>query len=87
MEEAGTIFYCICSIRLQLRWSDEIKQYAADNSLKIVSLGRRMPFADMHYESTVVSFLSCFNGASAVVTNTFHGTVFSLIFHKRFVVL
>lgn len=66
---------------------DEIKQYAAINGLKIVSLGRRMPFADAHYESTVVSFLSCFSGASAVVTNTFHGTVFSLIFNKQFAVL
>ena len=65
----------------------EIQQYAADHCLKIVSLGRRMPFADIHIESTVVSFLSCFNKAAAVVTNTFHGTVFSLIFNRRFVVL
>lgn len=87
MEEAGNYLLLYLFDTPSAAMVDEIKQYAADNSLKIVSLGRSMPFADMHYESTVVSFLSCFNGASAVVTNTFHGTVFSLIFHKPFVVL
>lgn len=65
----------------------EIKSYAKARDLEIVSLGKRLSIADLHIESSVEHFLTYFAYAEAVVTNTFHGTVFSLIFERQFAVL
>lgn len=68
----------------------QIKAVAREKGLKIVALiclGKRISFADEWVESTIDNFLSYFNQADSVVTNTFHGTVFSVIFNKQFVTL
>lgn len=68
----------------------QIKDFVAKHDLKIkalVCLGKRISFADEWIESTIENFLSYFNQADFIVTNTFHGTVFSVIFNKQFVVL
>ena len=68
----------------------QIKEFAAKHNLRIkalVCLGKRISFADEWVESTIENFLSYFYQADFVITNTFHGTVFSVIFNKQFVVL
>lgn len=70
--------------------ADQIKKVAKEKGLKIIAmicLGKRISFADEWVESTIENFLSYFNQAECVVTNTFHGTVFSVIFNKQFLVL
>lgn len=70
--------------------AEEIKVFAHSNNLKIVSLNcmeKRISIADIWIESTIDNFLSYFNGADYIITNTFHGTVFSVIFNKQFIVL
>lgn len=62
-----------------------IRKYANDHRLSIISLGKRISIADRHVESTIPHFLDCFTSASCIVTNTFHGTIFSVLFEKRFV--
>lgn len=65
--------------------SRAIRKYANDHQLSIISLGKRISIADGHVESTVPHFLDCFINARRIVTNTFHGTIFSILFEKRFV--
>lgn len=70
--------------------SKKIREFAKVNGCKLVSivcLGKRIRFADKYVESTVDNFLGYFSNAKYVITNTFHGTVFSVIFNKQFVVL
>ena len=51
---------------------------------KIVAFGEYLPWADRNVPINPESFLSYFRYASCVVTNTFHGTVFSIIYRKPF---
>ena len=67
-----------------------IRYFASQNNCRLVSLvcmGKRLSCADVYIEATIDNFLSYFNNATYIVTNTFHGTVFSTIFNKNFVVL
>ena len=69
---------------------NQIKEIAKNKKLKIIAmvcLGKRIAFADKCIESTIENFLSYFNQAECVITNTFHGTVFSVIFNKKFITL
>lgn len=68
----------------------KLKKFAQKEKLKIVSMvciGKRISCADIYIEATIDNFLSYFNSARYILTNTFHGTVFSAIFNKNFVVL
>lgn len=51
---------------------------------KIVSFGGYRAFADINVSNDPFKFLYYFNHADMVVTNTFHGTIFSIINHKPF---
>lgn len=62
---------------------EQIRLYAKLNNLKIVVMGQGM---NGDYNFDVFSpfvFVSCFNNAEYVVTNTFHGVMFTLIFEKE----
>ena len=66
---------------------DEIKQilkFKEEQGLKIVSYGDFLPWADRNVPINPANFLSYFRYASCVITNTFHGTVFSIIYRKPF---
>ncbi|MBE9109959.1 polysaccharide pyruvyl transferase family protein [Nodosilinea sp. LEGE 07298] len=57
-------------------------------NLKIVSVGKYNRIADENFITADPSdWLSLFKAATYVVTNTYHGTIFSLIFQKSFTVL
>lgn len=60
-----------------------IKSFAKDKSLKIVSLGNYIDFADESILCTPEQFLMYFQEADYVFTNTFHGTMFSIIYRKN----
>lgn len=61
-----------------------IKRYAKENRLSIVSCGYYHPWCDECVNCGPEEFVEMFANASAVVTDTFHGTVFSIVFSKRF---
>ena len=68
----------------------QIMDYAKTHEMRIVCLigiGKLISFADEYVESTVENFISYFYNANCIITNTFHGTIFSLIFNKNFVTL
>ncbi len=61
-----------------------IQEYAAAHGLKIVSLLKDRAWCDYSIPADPMSMLQYFNSASAVVTNTFHGCAFSMIFERPF---
>lgn len=62
----------------------EIKKYAKNNNLEIVSCGYYHPWCHENINADPKEFLEMFVHASSIVTDTFHGTVFSLINEKDF---
>lgn len=63
----------------------EIKKFAKERKLIIVSCGYYHKWCDICVPAAPDEFLEMFKYAKYVVTDTFHGTVFSLILHKQFV--
>ncbi|AEE17469.1 polysaccharide pyruvyl transferase family protein [Treponema brennaborense] len=65
-----------------------LKAFARKNGLEVVYVYandlQRINFYKKTY-STINEWLGLFDRAEYVVTNSFHGTVFSLIFNKRFI--
>lgn len=76
------------------RYNSEMQQYAENlarkNGWKVVEISLRATNADkghiMRYDAGVEEFLSLVNNAEYVVTNSFHGLMFSVQFKKQFVI-
>ena len=64
-----------------------IKKYARNNGLKIISPGIYSSIADEVVYTSALDFPSLVFNAECVYTTTFHGTIFSLMFAKRFCAL
>ena len=63
----------------------QVKALAKKNGLRILSVGFYQDWVDKNILPNPVELLKYFNNAEYVVTDTFHGTVFSLRTHKKFV--
>jgi len=63
-----------------------IRAYATERGLKVVSAGFYHAWADENVDADPVELLAYFKGAQAVVTDTFHGVVMSLITGREFAV-
>ena len=61
-----------------------IRSFAEKNNLKILSLGFYQPFCDEYVLASPFEVLSYVKNASYVITDTFHGTVFSIKYQKKF---
>lgn len=66
---------------------DAIQKYARERKLKIVSVGGSQPWCDLYIPASPFRLLDYFYYADAVVTDTFHGTIFSVINQKPFAVI
>lgn len=64
---------------------NKIVKYANVKGLKTISFGRKRKWCTESCCASVQDFITLFANADYIVTNTFHGTVFSLIFKKQFV--
>lgn len=62
-----------------------IKRFAKEKGLKIISLGFDYKWCDYQIIASPFEFLSWVNAASYVVTSTFHGTLFSTMYKKKFI--
>lgn len=56
-----------------------LKRYCSENHLRLISLCIYHPWCDAHMNCRPLEFLSYLKEARHVVTNTFHGTIFSLL--------
>ena len=64
---------------------EEIKKFAKEKQLKIISIGKKYDWTDKNIVSSLNSFITYYNSADYVITNTFHGNVFSILFNRQFV--
>lgn len=64
-----------------------IKAFAKVENKKIVCIGGYHSFADKYVQTSPFHVLDYFENADYVITDTFHGTIFSLINHTKFGVL
>lgn len=64
-----------------------IKEVAKKRNLKIISVGKYLKWADESINTIPQGFLGYVDGAECVITDTFHGTVFSVLYRKNFVVV
>lgn len=83
-------YVLIFNVEKPIRNIDFAKKYAAENKLKVIYINDRTVKKDpsiTYIEApTPEQFLSLFKYANLIVTNSFHGTAFSLIFKKDFCV-
>ena len=64
-----------------------LKEFAKEKGKKLVAFGSNFKWCDLNVNGTPWDFLSYIEGADYVCTGTFHGTLFSALFKKRFVVV
>lgn len=64
-----------------------IKAFARAEGRKTVCIGGYHSFGDMYIQPSPFRIMDWFENAGYVITDTFHGTVFSVISHTRFGVL
>lgn len=86
------VYYVTKTNKLQ----EQAYAYAKKNGYKLITLPCNMSIdvltgknddsfdAELHLNASPVEFLNLFKNASYVFTNSFHGTVFSLLYHKQF---
>lgn len=65
---------------------EAIQKYAKSNNLKTVSAGFYHSWCDININTDPINLLSYFKYATAVITDTFHGCVMSLITNASFIV-
>ena len=83
VKERYILIYYFGKIPFEL--DSEIKKYADINDLKIISFGDSISNPDRRLSFEPYSMMTYYNFAECIVTNTFHGNVFSIIFNKQFV--
>lgn len=67
-------------------YSQEVTAYAKRNNLKIVCLGQKVNWADISIENaTFEQWVEAFRKANIVMTDSFHGTIFSLKNNKQII--
>lgn len=66
---------------------EAIKAFAKKKHLKTLALGGTQFWTDYYLPVSALRMLDYFYAAEYVVTDTFHGTIFSVINHKKFVLL
>lgn len=73
--------------RISLEESEYIKKYAKKNNLKVYSIGGAQRCADKFIDCSPFEVIAYFKNAELVITDTFHGSIFSIITHRNFVTL
>ncbi len=61
-----------------------IREFAKKHNKKIVTVGFHQDWSDIKLEANPFELLGYFKNAEYVVTDTFHGTIFSIITKQRF---
>lgn len=66
---------------------DAIRAFAKEKGLKTVAMGGSQYWCDLYVPASPMRMLDWFAHADYVVTDTFHGTIFSVIHHRPFAVI
>lgn len=65
---------------------NEIISFSKDKGLPIISITKYFDWCDKNIIASPGKFLSYIKNANYVITSTFHGSVFSILFEKKFAV-
>ncbi|MBO5348485.1 MAG: polysaccharide pyruvyl transferase family protein [Clostridia bacterium] len=75
------------SNRISANESKYIREFAKKNNLKVYSIGGAQKCADKFIDCSPFEALAYFKKAEIVITDTFHGSIFSIITKRNFVTL
>lgn len=79
---SGILLYYYGKIPSEVKTAvQKLKEYL---QCPIISFGEYLSWCDANIACDPYDFITCMKNACFVVTNTFHGTVFSVIFRKKF---
>lgn len=70
--------------RIRGKEAEVIREFAKRENKKILSLGFYQPFCDEYVLASPLEVLAYIKHADYVITDTFHGTVFSIKYQKKF---
>lgn len=73
--------------RISEKEGEWIKRFAREKNLQIYAIGGIQNCADKFINCSPLEVIAYFNDAEYVVTDTFHGTIFSVITHRKFISL
>ena len=85
VKEPTLVIYAFGQISMELQ--SRISKFAEDRNLKVVSFGKKYECSDFVVPNSPSYFVSYLKNAQFIVTNTFHGTLFSVIYNKQFTVI
>lgn len=84
VEERDYIVVYAYNDRITEEEGKAIRQFADAENKKLISIVGKQTFCDKHMYCKPLEVLSYFKHADYVITDTFHGTIFSVINHKQF---
>lgn len=80
-------FILIYSYSIDKQLKDNIIKFSKEYNLKIVSACFKFEWADYNLNCSPIDFCDVLRKADYVVTTTFHGSIFSILNHKKFLVV
>ena len=83
LEEKYLIVYAYAG-RISNEEADWISKYAKRKKLKVYAIGGIQKCADKFINCSPFDVLAYFKNADEIITDTFHGTIFSIITHRKF---
>lgn len=86
LKEKYIILYAY-SGRITEKEAKWIKQYASKKGYKIYAIGGIQNYSDKFISCSPFEVLSYFKNAEEIITDTFHGSIFSIITQKKFTTL
>lgn len=87
IKDSNYIIIYSYACRISKEEGEQIKEYAKSNGKKIISIGTYQECADKTITPDPFKMLNYFKNADGIITDTFHGTIFSIIFNRKFVTL
>ena len=85
--ELSKFIFLYCYGKLSESDKQAIKKLAQEEGLKTVTFGSTNPWCDISLAYDPLLFLSIYDKADYIITETFHGTVFATIYEKKFAVI
>lgn len=73
--------------RISREESEYIRKFAKKNNLKVYAIGGAQRCADRFIDCSPFEVLAYFKNAELVITDTFHGSIFSIITQRNFVTI
>ena len=78
-------YMVVYSYRVNGNMREHIRRFAAEHSLKTVAVSLSNDWCDEYINCSPLEFGAILKSAKYVYTSTFHGTIFSALYHTKFI--